>query len=860
MTTGERIGPYLIEAALGTGGMGEVWKARDTRLDRTVAIKFSQAAFTGRFHQEARVIAALNHPNIATLHDVGENYLVMEFVDGEPIKPPGDTRKLLDIAVQIADGLASAHAAGIVHRDLKPGNILITKNGRIKILDFGLAKQTISASDATQTIDAATDPGTVVGTAAYMSPEQARGNSLDSRSDQFSFGLVLYELATGKRAFQRASTPETLAAIIRDDADPLPPALPAPLRWVIERCLAKDPENRYDSTGDLFRELKNIRERQTEATTPVAVTSPAIPSRVAKGIPYLLLLPLGFLIYSRFQEPWRPDLSKLRFAPFATEEYPEYGAVWSPDGRSVAYCAISGGEYLLMVKNANGGAPAILARHPFRIGTAIDLDLVSWSADGSRLYYHHRGFPYTVARAGGAPQPIVAGSKPLARRVMPAPDGSTFAGAEILRDSGKLLFRISLSSSPTATPEKVVFESERTAFHTSWAPDASRLLIGEYLGTGFRLWLVHRDGTRRSLFDADGATHMHYSWLPGSRYAALVTSPSDQGIRIVDTVSGQITPILPASRPFGSVSVSPDGTRLAVTEGRPGTNLTEIPLDGGAARTFLASSLNHSELSWAPSGEEFVYVQGESIRVRNKAGTLERIVVSRLDFPGYAGSLQFEKPSFSLDGQRILYTLFGVKGKARGIWISPAGGGPPFQIEKAEGYAPTWAVDGAHIHFQPGAQAGIWKYRLGSDDAPVRIFTVACDPSPSPDGKWILCPSAATIISLDGKQETRKLSTEVMVTGTWSRDSASVYLINAAEKQELLQIDIATGRRRVLSAITPRLDVRGPHGGPTRMALAPDGKSVTTTVRRHEGDIWILEGFATPRSFWERLLGGMLGS
>ena len=603
---GDRIGPYELLSPIGAGGMGEVWKARDTRLDRTVAVKFSQAAFTDRFQQEARAIAALNHPNIATLHDVGKNYLLLEFVDGEPIMPPGDTRKLLDIAVQIADGLAAAHSAGIINRDLKPGNIPFNKIGRVKTLDFGLAKRTHAA--------------------ACMSPEQPRGLTVDARSDQFSFGLILYELASGKRAFQRASTPETLAAIIREDADPLPPTLPAPLRWLVERCLNKVPGNRYDSTGDLFRELKNIRERLTEATTPVAATRPAKSSRFIKAIPYLLAAALALVISLKSQEPWRADLSKLRFLPFATEEYPEYGAVWSPDARSIAYCAVAGGEYRLMVKNAEGSAPAILARHPFRVGSFIELDNVSWSPDGSRLYYHHRGFPYTVARAGGASQPLVAGAKPLVRRVMPAPDGSTFAIVESGRDGGKLLFRLSLASSPTANPDMVLMESERATSHTSWAPDASRLLVSEHLGTGFRLWLIHRDGTRRSLFDGDGATCMYHSCLPGNRYAALVTSPSDQGIRVIDTVSGAITPILPASRPFGSISVSPDGTRLAVTEGRPGTNLTEIPLDGGAAKTFLASSLNHSELSWSPSGDEFVYVQGESIRVRNRSGTLERSV------------------------------------------------------------------------------------------------------------------------------------------------------------------------------------------------------------------------------------------
>src|SRR5579883_2712829 len=217
LSAGDRVGPYELVSAVGSGGMGEVWKARDTRLDRIVALKFSHAQFSERFEREARAIAALNHPNIAQLYDVGENYLVMEFIDGAPVRPPQDVTNLLDIALQIADGLSAAHIAGIVHRDLKPGNILLTGDRRIKILDFGLAKrQALAAGDATTLTYSITEPGAVLGTVAYMSPEQASGRELDHRSDQFSLGLVLYELATGRRAFQRESAAETMTAIIRD--------------------------------------------------------------------------------------------------------------------------------------------------------------------------------------------------------------------------------------------------------------------------------------------------------------------------------------------------------------------------------------------------------------------------------------------------------------------------------------------------------------------------------------------------------------------------------------------------------------------------------------------------------------------
>src|ERR1700675_1376056 len=282
---GSQLGPYQIESLLGAGGMGEVYRARDARLGRTLPIKPLPAAFPAdpdrlqRFEREARSASALNHPNIVTIYELGQDgsthYIAMELVEGNTLSElllAGvlPIRKVIEIAAQIAEGLAKAHEAGIAHRDLKPGNLMISKDGFVKILDFGLAKLSPAGENpsASPTLTASqTQPGAVLGTLQYMSPEQATGCPLDVRSDQFSFGLVLYEMVTGKRAFRRSTPSATLIAILQEHAEPVAaqnPEVPAPLCWIIERCLAKDPDKRYVSTRDLARELAAIRDRFSE--------------------------------------------------------------------------------------------------------------------------------------------------------------------------------------------------------------------------------------------------------------------------------------------------------------------------------------------------------------------------------------------------------------------------------------------------------------------------------------------------------------------------------------------------------------------------------------------------------------------
>jgi predicted ATPase len=295
LSSGTKLGPYELIELLGTGGMGEVYRARDARLDRIVAIKILPAAFSAdlerlhRFEREARSASALNHPNIVTIYELGQDrschYIAMELVEGKTLRELlGSSllpmRKAIEIAAQIAEGLTKAHEAGITHRDLKPENLMVSHDGFVKILDFGLAKLASSGggrSDIYNLPTSQTAAGLVLGTVGYMSPEQVSGDGLDFRSDQFSLGLVIYEMVTGKRAFQRSTAAETLVAVLREPAEPIAIQnrdAPAPLCWVIERCLAKEPEKRYVSTRDLARELAAIRDRFSENPIRQAETRP----------------------------------------------------------------------------------------------------------------------------------------------------------------------------------------------------------------------------------------------------------------------------------------------------------------------------------------------------------------------------------------------------------------------------------------------------------------------------------------------------------------------------------------------------------------------------------------------------------
>ena len=398
LTTGTRLGPYEILAPIGAGGMGEVYKARDTRLERTVAIKVAAAKFSERFEREARAVAALNDPHICTLYDVGPDYLVMEYVEGQPLKGPLPVERAVEYALQILDALDAAHRMGIVHRDLKPANILVTKNG-VKLLDFGLAKteraKATSAAEETVT-QAITQEGAILGTLQYMAPEQLQGKGADARSDLFSFGCVLYEMLAGKRAFEGESAPSVIAAVL--EREPAPLEVSPPLERVVQRALAKDPEQRFQTA----REVKTALEWAIE---PQA-TGAAGTTRRWQWIAAAALLAVGTFAsgwaVARLRQPATPDrVFRLDISPpdggqFVPLGYAVGGSAISPDGRMAAFVAAVNGKTGLWVRVLEETSARPVP------GTEDAADPV-WSPDSKSIAFWAAGKLQRTYLAGTAP-------------------------------------------------------------------------------------------------------------------------------------------------------------------------------------------------------------------------------------------------------------------------------------------------------------------------------------------------------------------------------------------------------------------------------------------------------------------------
>src|SRR5450432_3909680 len=863
LVPGACCGPYEILNPIGAGGMGEVYKARDTRLDRTVAIKVSKEAFSQRFEREARAVAALNHPNICQLYDVGPDYLVMEFVEGSSVSPPDSARKLLDLAMQIAEGLAAAHAAGIVHRDLKPDNILITREGRVKILDFGLAKIVTAGNpddDATRAMTR-TEAGATLGTIAYMSPEQARGSAdLSVQSDQFSLGLVLYELASGRRAFPRGSAAETMTAIIREEADPLPATVPAPLRWIVERLLAKDPSDRYESTRDLYRELRQVRDRLSESTVRgvQAASTEAAPHR-SRSWPKAWILcagpavavvsgAAGWMLHSA------GGVGNSRFTPIEVSWENPSAAIWSPDGKAFAYSAGPVGGRRLFLRYWNSPTPTPLTR-----GADV-WDPAGWSADNKRVFVIGKNPPgadshYTLFSA-----PVVGGEPDV---VMPMDDRFILPGLRVSADGTALVAiridenrKLSVhTASPVGsalkryTPAPFETATWSNAPNAQFSPDLQSITFIIDALSGRQVWKLPYPAGQKAperIFRSVPATVFGgWSWFPNGRSGVwafgghLWVAGTRAGVR--QAVTSGIS-----SESQSQPALSPDGRQLLFKQSKTDYMIVSASLSDASVERVISSEAATGMPAWASHRKAFVYASersgGSAIWMRGEDG--DRPIVTADSFPaGSRGS--FILPTLSPEADRVLYTR-GTGGSDNQFnWISSLSGGPPVRLTNAKDVIErggSWSPDGGRIvywQFRNGF-VSVMLVRTTGEATPVVLCEKAGLPLPewSPDGQWIKfidarTPGAGwTLSSPDGKT-LRSYGEPNTIAMTFSADSKRLYGIRMEpNRRTLFSLDIATKEVKTIGEISKDFTPASYSNPGVRLSLSPDGKSILYPATR----------------------------
>ncbi|HLK67868.1 MAG TPA: protein kinase [Bryobacteraceae bacterium] len=708
LTPGTRLGPFEILAPLGAGGMGEVYKARDTRLDRIVAVKVASQQFSERFEREARAVAALNHSNICTLYDVGPNYLVMEYIEGTPLQGPLPLDLALNYGSQICDALDAAHRKGITHRDLKPGNILVTKQG-IKLLDFGLAKQAgvgINQTDTTLT-EALTSQGQIVGTLQYMSPEQLQAQAVDSRSDIFSFGLVLYEMLAGKRAFESTSGATLIAAILKDQPQPLSavqPKAPASLQRILDRCLEKDPERRWQNARDLGRELQDLRDPHLVAP---ATRRPA-PSRVSRWwlalIPVALVAGFGIARWTAVEHS-----ESLDAVPLTTLAGIEQSPALSPDGKLVAF-TWTGPDYgspKLSVKQLDASEPLVLSQGPD--GSP------AWSPDGHRIAFLRRGDDGTrvmIVPALGGPE----------RQVGP-PLGASFEGG------------------------------------LCWLPIANRLVFG-----AGGLGAVSVDnGQLQHLTEAEsGKSDLYPALSPDGGYLAFVRTISpiaEAPSRIFYLrLDGKQQPepglklLTAVLQGVGGLAWAPDGRSLIVSALRRGTvHLFRVRFPGGQSEQMMGVSASGDfggSLSISPAARNMALAIAENdTDIWRVAGPAWPESKPRPEPARFLASTRDDvTPDYSADGKKIAFES--RRTGSQEIWSVDSAGQNAVQVTNFGGPAvgsPRWSPDGTRIAFDSRkfGKADIFVVsgnggtatRLTPDDANYAL------PAWSSDGRWIFCRS-----------------------------------------------------------------------------------------------------------------------
>ncbi len=764
LTPGTKLGPYEILSPVGAGGMGEVYRARDTRLDRSVAIKILPSHLSEdpeakqRFDREARTISSLNHPNICTLHDVGHqdgvDYLVMEYLEGQTLadrlaKGPLPIEQVLRYGIEICDGLEKAHRSGVVHRDLKPGNIMLTKTGA-KLMDFGLAKASVPAAASGLTANLSSPPGshpltaqgTVVGTFQYMSPEQIEDREADARSDIFALGAVLYEMVTGKRAFEGKTAATVMAAVLEREPTPvysMQPMTPPALERLIKTCLAKDPDERWQTAHDVKLQLKQIADGTSQASAPAMTIAPPRKRRnvLAWGVAAVLAAITGsalFLLYQANQKQLpvlRVEISppdKMQFNLSGDHSGP---ATISPDGRYIVFSAYAAGGAQLYLRSLDSVSPEAL---PGTEGATFPF----WSPDSRSIAFFTDDKLKRIEVSGGTPVTICAST--LGRGGSWNQDGTIVAA---------LSYNTGISQVPASggTPVPVTTADGATYSSHRWPwflPDGKHFL---YIAVKHNaptspetaVFLASLDGKENRLLLHTLSNAIYASGrLLYQRENSLVAQPFDASSGKFSgeprTLSENVE--FDAGLWRTNLSASTDGMLLYASGTTSGTEILTWYDRSGKRLGTVGEQGEFYDLDLSPDEKKIVTTDLNTalatIWVRDITSNLK----TRLTFSGGAHLT----PIWSPDGKEIAFTsnqqtaisvkTLGSSAPERTLLSSPK---PIYQAIS------DWSHDGRYLMYEQGANMNteLWVLPLSGDGKPFPYTSGSSRGTFSPDGHWV---------------------------------------------------------------------------------------------------------------------------
>ncbi len=848
LTSGTKLGPYEIQSPLGAGGMGEVYRARDTRLDRSVAIKILPAAFSSdtdrrqRFQQEARVLSSLSHPNLLAIFDVGEqnnfHFLVSELLEGESLRErlnagPLPLRKAVDYGVQMANGLGAAHEKGIVHRDLKPDNIFITKDGRVKILDFGLAKTAPETDGNAATMaGTATLPGMVLGTAGYMSPEQVLGKTADVRSDIFSFGAILYEIVAGQRAFRGGSSVETMNAILKDDPPEISTAtknISPAMERLIRRCLEKAPEERFQSARDLAFALDALS--GISGTAAAQVASARSPRKLRLVLLFslaaLVALGLGFLAGMRARTPNHPIFHQLIFGRGFIET-----ARFTPDGQNVLYGATwNNGPFEIFSTRLEGLESRRLGMPSGNIlGIAPNGQMALGLGWRHTLNWMTTGTLGEASLSGGEPRSVL--EKVCDGDI--SPDGRQFAIVRCIGGEQTLEFPVG----------KVLYRTNGYISHVRISPQADVIAFCDHPVRGDDRGFV-------AIVDLAGKiTRLTQEWgsLRGLAWPASGEEIWFTASRVED--------------PQSLMAVSRAGRQRVIQVSPSYMWLQDISADG---KVLLGDSQEGGVVAIHREGaapDKIIDIASESTTLSGISDDGSLVAVdysgagSGPDYAAYLAKTDGSGPvrlgdgssmGMSPDGKWIAATLPSTHSAFR---LLPTGAGETRSFEispvRVLDYYGSWVRDGSKFAFS-GAATGKPARTYLLDTKTGKTFPVTpegtTDPLISPDGKVVVARDQQQRFRrypVDGgeAQEMKGLKDgEIPI--QWDTSGTKLYVWDGTFPAHIFLVDLKTGARHPWTTLVP-IDSAGVLYG--NIVMTPDGKTSVYRYRRIMTTLFLAEG------------------